>query len=182
MKVWKRAEIWAIFILLYTIFIFAPNCSASDTFYGIGMYSGEQWKSATFIHVSPTYDWREFQLHPIYGQHLSDKWDIWFEGELGYIKWNSNNSVMVGIMLMTSYDIVQYKNYNLFGELGVGVGWISYSPSINTLGHNPAGLIDLGAGVEYKNFRIGPRFHHTSSMFGKDAGINTFGCMLTIRR
>ena len=173
------------FILLVIVFFIAlivcKNCYANDTFYGVGVWGGEQCRSASFIHVSESYDWTEIQVRPVYGWHLDNRWDAWLEGEIGYIQWNEGSGYKLGVMVLTGYDVIKGNNWSLFGEVGVGLGYNSYSPSRNTLGNNPTGLIDVGIGVEYKNIRLGPRFHHTSSFFGHDAGINTFGTMLTVR-
>ena len=174
------------------IVLVAEKCQASDfyrTFSGVGVYGGEQWQSPSNpIHHTSAYNWQEFQIRPIYGKHMDNRWDLWLEGNLGYIKWkNHPGAIKLGANVMTSYDVVKYKQYGLFGEFGIGLGWASYTPSTNLLRNNVLGLIDVGMGVKTimkKGFilKIGPRFHHSSAVLARDVGINTFGIMVSLIR
>jgi len=180
--------IMAVLVILFTCAA-AGKCSAKDTFYGVGVFGGEQWQSSSNpIHHTSAYNWQEFQICPIYGKHMGDRWDLWLEGNLGYIKWQDNpGAIKLGANVMTSYDIVKYRQYRLFGEFGIGLGWASYTPSTNMLRNNVLGLIDVGIGMKtiMKNgliLKIGPRLQHSSAIFAHDAGINTFGLMISLTR
>ncbi len=160
------------------------NCSAADTFIGAAVMGGSQYD--LFWHVT-SHDYKEFQFCPVYGKHMNDRWDAWLEGKLAYIDWeNTKGSLKLGVLGMTSYDAVKFNDQvRLYAEAGVGIGYKSYSPSSNTLGNNPTGLFDYGVGIKYKldkkrTAKIGLRFEHTSSMFGADTGINTYGTAFSI--
>jgi hypothetical protein len=173
--------LWILAVMLLVLLVAKCEVEAAGTFYGLGVSAGEQWQKG-LAHVSQTSNWQELQIRPSYGKHMTDRWDLWVEGELGYIKWNDGHSgVTLGALAMTDYGIVKYKGYRLFTEIGVGLGWTSYTPNKALLRNNVLGLIDVGIGIEYKNIRIGPRFEHKSAIFAHDQGINTYGIMI-IRR
>ena len=171
--------IWIIAVILICI-SFCNKGYGADDFYGIRIFAGEQMKNAPVAHVSERYDWEEFQVKPLYGKHMDDQWDLWIEGLIGLVNYNEGQSIKLGTLIMTSYDVVKVGETKVYTEVGVGVGWCNYSPSTNTLRPNLLGFIDAGAGIKYpikKGWlaKIGLRFHHTSSMFGHDTGINTYG-------
>jgi len=178
----------AVLVVLFTCAT-AGKCGAKDTFYGVGVFGGEQWiSSANPTHHTSAYNWQELQVRPIYGKHMDDRWDLWLEGHIGCLKWvDHSGALRLGANVMTSYDVFKYKQCRLFGEFGVGFGWASYTPSTNMLRNNVLGLIDVGIGIkvltkEEFTLKIGPRFHHTSAVFAHDAGINTFGVMVSLTR
>ena len=189
-----RTFLIALFIALILILMTTviEKCHADDfyrTFSGVGVYGGEQWQSSSNpIHHTSAYNWQEFQIRPIYGKHMDNRWDLWLEGNLGYIKWKDHpGAVKLGVSVMTSYDVIKYKQYGLFGEFGLGFGWASYTPSTNILRNNVLGLIDVGMGVKtiMKNgfiLKVGPHFQHSSAVLAHDTGINTFGIMVSIIR
>ena len=167
-------------IVSFVLFSFwIRGCSAEDTFTGIGVFTGEQFKQG-IAHVSKHYDWEEFQVKPIYGKHMDDRWDLWVEGVVGLVNYTDTQSIKLGVNLMTSYDVIKIREARIYTEVGVGVGWCNRSPSTNLLRPNLLGFIDGGVGVKHpigKGWaaKIGLRFHHTSSMFAHDTGINSYG-------
>jgi len=172
--------LWVLAVML--LVLLPAKCEAKDTFYGMGIFGGEQWQQG-LGHVDKTYNWQEFQVRPMVGKHLTDRWDLWLEGNLGYIKWNDGaHGTFLGTLVMTDYDIIKYKEYRFFTEMGVGLGWTNYTPGNHILGNGVLGLVDLGMGIQYKNIRVGPRFEHKSSMSTNDHGLNTYGLMIMIRR
>lgn len=175
--------LWLTILGLAILFIFnIQRAHASDTFYGIGILGGEQLKSDTLWHTSPNHNWQEFQIRPIYGKHMTKRWDLWIEGNLGYMRWkDGHDGIKLGALIMTDYDIIKYKDVNFYTEFGVGTGWMSYTSNTRMVRNNLLGFIDYGCGLEFQNIKLGPRFHHTSSMFGKDSGINTYGFMVIFK-
>ena len=167
-----------------SFFLLSLNCYAeeSKTFLGIGMIFGGQFKVDPMWHVTP-HDYNEFQVNPIVGEHLSDRWEIWLEGKIDYLNWKTDGrgALKLGASILTSYDILKFsERCRLYAEAGVGIGYRSWSPSNRTLGTSVLGLIDYGVGAKYKidkkyTAKIGVRFEHTSSIPASDTGINTYG-------
>lgn len=174
--------LWVLAVMLLVLLMAKCEAEAKDTFYGVGIFGGEQWQQG-LGHTDKTYDWQEFQVRPMAGKHLTDRWDLWLEGNLGYIRWNDKgNGTFLGALVMTDYDLIKYKEWRFFTEMGVGLGWTNYTPSSHMLGNGVLGLVDIGMGIQYKNIRVGPRFEHKSAMSANDHGLNTYGLMITIRR
>jgi hypothetical protein len=175
---------WIIAVLVVLLaLLVGKECHASDNFYGVGIFAGEQWQKG-IAHVSPDYNWQELQIKPMMGKHMSDRWDLWLEGNLGWMKWNDgHNGITLGALGMMSYDIIQYKCWSVYNEMGVGLGWTDHTPSTNLLRNNVLGLIDCGIGLKFKYqdyvIKLGPRFHHSSAILAHDCGINTYGMITT---
>lgn len=169
---------------------------AGDPFYGLAMFGGTQYHSDEIWHTSENLDWREIQVRPLLGTHMTDRWDVWAEAKLGYIEWEydqdsaeagegSPHSIEAGIMGKTSYDVLRAGRWSLYGDLGVGVGWMSDTPDTNLVDTGILGFLDYGLGVKFRTergfiFKLGPNFHHRSSLTAVDAGVNSYGVMLSI--
>lgn len=182
--------LWRFFIFLTVITMFfcffVGMCHSADSFYGAGVFAGGQFRSDPLWHTTDKRDAQEFSFVPIIGKHVSDRWDIWIEGRLEYLRWREGSSALkIGALIMTDYNIIKTPNWSLYSEAGVGIGCRSYSPSSNTLGKGVLGFVDYGTGIKYKftnkyTAKIGLRFEHTSSILGKDTGINTYGTYFAI--
>jgi hypothetical protein len=166
----------------------AGTCAAGDAYYGVSMFGGTQWHGDPIWYVAKNYDWWDVSVRPIVGVHKSDRWDLWLEGNLTYVALDDDpDSVELGATGMTSYDFVSGRSWSLFGELGVGLGWMSDTPDDHILGTGILGFFDYGVGVKFKSesgvvVKLGPRFHHRSSLFKDDAGMNTYGLMLSVAK
>jgi hypothetical protein len=187
----------ALFLGFAAIFA-AGNCSAEEGFYGLSVFGGGQYRSDSIWHTSENYDWREIQVRPVVGWHKTDNWDLWVEGNLGYIAWEdqtgsaepgeeSQHSLEAGVTGMTSYDVLKKGGWSLYGELGVGIGWMSNTPDPHLADNGVLGFLDYGLGVKFRTesgfaFKLGPRFHHRSCLFTRDAGMNSYFVMLSITK
>lgn len=175
-------KIIAVAILVFGILgiFYAKSCSAEEKspyFVGMGMMFGSQWKSGPLWHTT-SHNYNEFIFTPMVGKHMDDRWDLWLEGKIGYLDWSERGAVKLGANIMTSYDVLKFRTWSIYGEAGVGIGYRSYSPSNRTLGNGVLGFIDYGIGVKTKltakyTLKTGLRFEHSSSIPTNDAGINT---------
>jgi hypothetical protein len=162
--------------------------AAKDNYYGLGAFGATQWHNDPIWHTTENYDWREFHLNPIVGRHRTDRWDVWIEGNVGFINWDDvPDTVELGAGVMNSYDFVVRSGWSLFGEIGIGLGWMSNTPDTNLVGDSLKGFLDYGVGVKLKTkqgyvIRIGPRFHHRSDVTIRDAGMNGYGVMISVTK
>ena len=166
----------------------AANCSDKDTFWGVGTFAATQWHSDPIWYTTENFDWREFHVNPIYGRHETNRWDAWLEGNVGYVDWDETpDSLELGISIMNSYDFLTHKGWSLFGEIGAGIGWGSATPDPHIVDDFVLGFLDYGVGIKARTkhgvvFKIGPRFHHRSGLFVRDAGVNGYGIMFSVTR
>ena len=182
---------WSVVIALILGLTAVPAvkiCSANDTFYGLGAFGATQYHDDPIWHTTENFDWREYHVNPIAGTHLTDRWDVWVEGNLGYVDWDEvPDSLEVGASVLTSYDVLSHKGWSLFGEIGAGVGWMTNTPDENLVDNSLLGFLDYGFGVKARTkqglvFKVGPRFHHRSGLFVVDAGMNGYGVMFSVSR
>lgn len=180
---------WHIVGALTLILAAAPaveTCAAQDLFYGLGAFGATQNHDDPIWHTTENFDWREVHLNPVVGKHLSDRWDAWLEGNLGYVDWEEvQDSVEAGVSLMTSYDVFSHKGWGLYGEIGVGLGWMTNTPDQHLVDNSLLGFLDYGLGVKAKTrqgyvIKVGARFHHRSALFLRDAGMNGYGVMVSV--
>jgi hypothetical protein len=116
---------------------------------------------------------------------------------LGYIDWEddpdgvqpakADHSIEAGVFGMTSYDLLKQGPWSLFGELGVGVGWMSETPDENLVDTGVLGFLDYGLGIKARTtggfiFKLAGRFHHRSCLTSVDAGMNSYGVVLSVAR
>jgi hypothetical protein len=152
------------------------------------MLGGTQWHGDPIWYVTDKYDWWYFSVRPLVGIHRTERWDLWLEGNLGYSALEDDpDAVELGALGMTSYDFLSAGRWSLFGELGVGLGWMSDTPDEHVVDTGVLGFLDYGLGVKVRTERglvvkLGPRFHHRSSLLKDDAGMNTYGVMLSVTR
>jgi len=125
---------------------FSAEASFDDSFYGLTVFVGRQYHDDPIWHVSGKFDWEELQIRPVAGQHRTERADLWLEGNFTYIRLEDiPDSIELGLSVMTSYDVLKYKRWSLFAELGVGMGWMSATPDVNLVGDNILGFLDLSA-------------------------------------
>jgi len=109
-------------------------------------------------------------------------------GNVGFINWDEvPDGVELGASVMNSYDVLVQKGWSLFGEIGIGLGWMTNTPDTNLVGDSLIGFLDYGVGVKFKTaqgfvIKIGPRFHHRSDVTVRDAGMNGYGVMVSVTR
>jgi hypothetical protein len=182
---------WSVVIALIlglTVVSAVKICSANETFYGLGAFGATQYHDDPIWHTTENFDWREYHINPIIGRHQTDRWDVWLEGNLGYVNWDEvPDSVEVGASVLTSYDVLSHKGWSLFGEIGAGVGWMTNTPDENLVDNSFLGFLDYGFGIKARTkqgfvFKVGPRFHHRSGLFVVDAGMNGYGVMFSVTR
>ena len=164
------------------------TCSAKEKFYGMGAFAATQWHNDPIWYTSDKYDWRDYHIQPIVGIHETARWDAWLEGNVGYIQWEEPpDSLELGVILMNSYDVLSSNGWSLYGEIGAGVGWLSYTPDPHIVEDSVLGFFDYGVGIKARTkqgyvFKIGPRFHHRSGLFVRDAGVNSYGIMCSLTK
>ena len=175
-------------IALLTLTLAAATCRAADSYFGLSMLGGTQWHGDPIWYVTDKYDWWYFSVRPLVGIHRTERWDLWLEGNLGYSALEDDpDAVELGALGMTSYDFLSAGRWSLFGELGVGLGWMSDTPDEHVVDTGVLGFLDYGLGVKVRTERglvvkLGPRFHHRSSLLKDDAGMNTYGVMLSVTK
>lgn len=184
-------------IVVLAVLFFIPVLASADedkdknTFFGMGVFLGKQIKYDPVWHISGAYDWQVKEIHPYYGWVISDRWQVWFEGNIGQYSLKSKDEPRkecdvfeFGASIMTSYDVIKWQRWSLFPEVGVGLGYWNKSPSRKLLQPDILGLINYGVGIraplpslpvigENVYLKIGCRFNHTSSIPGKDTGANS---------
>ena len=171
-----------------TLTLAAARCPAADAYHGVSLFGGTQWHGDPVWYVSDTYDWQEVSVRPLLGLRKTKRWDLWLEGNLTYMALEDDpDSVELGALGMTSYDLLHRDAWGLFAEIGVGLGWMSDSPDDHIVGPGVLGFFDYGLGVRFRTdggllVRLGPRFHHCSSLFRDDAGLNTYGLMFSVAK
>jgi len=175
-------------ILGLTVIPAVGTCSAGEKFYGLGGFAATQWHNDPIWYTSDNYDWQDYHLQPIVGIHQSPRWDVWLEGNLGYIHWEEPpDSLELGVILMNSYDVLSSGGWALYGEIGAGVGWLSYTPDPNIVDDSVLGFFDYGIGIKARTkqgyvIKIGPRFHHRSGLLVVDAGVTSYGIELSVMK
>ena len=184
-----RWPIVSALILGLTAIPAVATSSASEKFYGLGAYAATKWPGDPIWYTtSEDFGWQEFHVNPIYGRRQTKRWDVWLEGNLGYVDWDTTpSSIELGVNIMNSYDVLSYKGWSLFGEIGAGIGWGSATPDPHIVDDFVLGFLDYGVGIKARTkqgvvFKIGPRFHHRSGLFVRDAGVNGYGIMLSVTR
>jgi hypothetical protein len=164
--------------------------SADNTFYGVGTFAATAWHDDPIWYTTnkEKYDWQEYHVNPIVGRHQSSRWDVWLEGNVGYIIWDDlPDSLELGVSLMNSYDFLTRRGWSLFGEIGAGIGWLSYTPDPHVVDDFVLGFFEYGIGIKARTkqgfvIKIGPRFQHRSGLFVVDAGVNGYGIMFSVSK
>ena len=173
----------------------AKTSFAGDTFYGLAVFGGTQYHADEIWHTESHRDWWEVQARPFVGVHKTDRWDLWIEADFGYIEWEDAPeavragelpySIQAGVTGATSYDVLKMGRWSLYGELGVGVGWMSETPDENLVDDGILGFLDYGFGLKFRTeggliVKLGPNFHHRSCLTTVDAGVNSYGLLLSV--
>ena len=88
---------------------------------------------------------------------------------------------------MNSYDFLSHQGWSLFGEIGAGIGWLSYTPDPHIVDDFVLGFFEYGIGIKARTkqgfvIKIGPRFQHRSGLFVVDAGVNGYGIMFSVTK
>ena len=183
-----RWPIVSALILGLTVIPSVATCSADEKFYGVGTYAATQWHEDPIWYTTANFDWREFHINPIVGRHQTHRWDVWLEGDVGYIRWDETpDSLELGVSVMNSYDFFAHKGWSLFGEIGAGIGWLSYTPDPHIVDDAVLGFFEYGIGIKARTkqgyvIKIGPRFQHRSGLFVVDAGVNGYGIMFSVTK
>ena len=183
-----RWPIMGALILGLTVIPAVASCSASEKFYGVGMCAATQWHDDPIWYTSENFDWQEYHINPIFGRHESVRWDVWLEGNVGYIRWDgTQDSLELGIGIMNSYDFLSHNGWGLFGEIGAGIGWGSATPDPHIVDDFVLGFFEYGIGIKARTkqgfvIKIGPRFQHRSGLFVVDAGVNGYGIMFSVTK
>ena len=183
-----RWPIVSALLLGLTIIPAVATCATNDKFYGMGAYAATQWHEDPIWYTTEHFDWREYHVNPIVGIHESKRWDAWLEGNIGYVMWDEvPDALELGISILNSYDFLTNKGWSLFGEIGAGIGWGSFTPDPHIVDDSVLGFFDYGIGIKARTkqgyvFRIGPRFHHRSGLFIRDAGVNGYGIMFSVTK
>ena len=183
-----RWPIVSALLLGLTVIPAVATCATNDEFYGIGAYAATQWHEDPIWYTTEHFDWREYHINPIVGRHETNRWDVWLEGNVGYVMWDElPDSLELGINIMNSYDFLAHKGWSLFGEIGAGIGWGSFTPDPHIVDDSVLGFFDYGIGIKARTkqgyvIKIGPRFHHRSGLFIRDAGVNGYGIMFSVTK
>jgi len=183
-----RWRIAGFLILGLTVIPAVANSSGKDTFFGVGTFTATQWHSDPIWYTTKNFDWREFHINPIVGRHQTDRWDAWLEGNVGFVQWDETpDTLELGVSIMNSYDFLAHQGWSLFGEIGAGIGWVSFTPDPHIVDDSVIGFLDYGIGIKARTkqgyvIRIGPRFHHRSGLFVVDAGVNGYGIMFSVTK
>ena len=172
------------FSIIILLFIAFP-INAADNTAGIGIFYGESITDVYYPewHSSSSQKWSCGIIHPTYGWLLSNKWEVYFEGDIGYYKFKKENVGSLGISLMTDYKVLG----PLYLEIGGGIGYWTGSPDNKFVKNGLIGLIKYGTGTKIqlnKGYiaKIGYRFTHSSEIFADDTGANTHGILFSISK
>ena len=122
-------------------------------------------------------------IHPTYGWLLSDKWEVYFEGDIEYYNFEKINAYSLGVSIMTDYIILK----PIYLEIGCGISYWTNSPDEKLLANGMVGLIKYGTGIKIqlcKEYigKFGYRFTHSSEIIADDTGVNTHGIMFSISK
>ena len=183
-----RWPIVGVLVLGLAVIPAVATCSASDKFYGVGAYAATQWHEDPIWYTTENFDWREYHVNPIVGRHETDRWDVWLEGNVGYLRWDEvPDSLELGVSIMNSYVFLAHKGWSLFGEIGAGIGWLSYTPDPHIVDDSVLGFFEYGIGIKVRTkqgfvIKIGPRFHHRSALFLRDSGMNGYGVTFSVAK
>lgn len=172
--------------LIITLLLFVvPLVNAADNTIGMGIFYGESVTENYYPkwHSSPNRKWNCVIAHPTYGWLLSDVWEVYLEGDIGYYNFEKTNVYSAGVSLITDYKILG----PLYLELGCGTGYWTNTPDKRLVRNGLIGLIKYGAGAKIQlnkvyTMKIGYRFTHSSEIFADDTGANTHGVLCTISK
>lgn len=164
----------------------APLINAADNTIGVGIFYGNSIpESYTYPawHSSSDREWDCVIIHPAYGWLLSDVWEIYFEGDIGYYNFEKTKVYSVGVSLMTDYKVLG----PLYLEIGCGTGYWAGTPDKRFVKNGLIGLIKYGTGAKIQIdkiyiMKIGYRFTHSSEIFVDDTGANTHGILFSISK
>ena len=173
-----------ILIIIFLLFTVLP-AKATNNIMGVGIFYGKNITEAYYPkwHSSPNYKWDSIVVHPTYGWILSDIWELYFEGGIGYYNFKDTNVYSLDISLMTDYKILG----PIYLEIGCGTGYWTNSPDKQLIKDGLIGFIKYGTGTKIqlnKRYiaKIGYRFTHSSEIFADDTGVNTHGILFSISK
>ena len=180
----------AFFLIMVLLFINPVMVMAEEkktqSMIGLGIFTGGECESDPIWHTSPKYDWKQVNLHPMYGWKFN-RAEVYFEGSIGYLRFKPSDDDIFsfGLTLMASYDVLRYKHFSLFTELGAGLGYWTDTPSQKLVRHSLLGIFQYGGGVKINitdniQSRLTARFNHTSALLNGDTGANSYGVLLCV--
>lgn len=176
----KRMTLVVIFLLSTVSLV-----RATDNAIGIGIFYGKNITENYYPkwHSSPNYKWDCIIIHPTYSWLLSNEWEIYLEGDVGYYNFEKTNVYSLGFSLITDYIILD----PIYLEVGCGLGYWTDSPDNRLIKDGLIGLIKYGTGAKIQlskeyTAKIGYRFTHSSEVFADDTGANTHGILFSISK
>lgn len=163
---------------------------------GLGVFVGVQIPDVVdVLAVRERFDWTYTILQPTYGWILSERWEIYLEGNIGWYRFDNKydgteDDYTLGLSLMAAYDFLKFDKWSTFVELGFGIVYFSGIPEeqgeplIYRSGF-PV-LIQVGTGFKFhlgnENFlKLAYRFTHASSISStEEGGLNTHGVLIAV--
>lgn len=167
-----------IIILLLTISL----ANAQENIIGIGLFHGENITDSYPIwSESDGYKWSCTIIHPTYGWVMSDKWEVFIEGDLGHYNLKEKDIYSIGISLMTDYMLLS----PIYIEAGCGIS--HWTDDFNKVKRGVIGLIKYGIGTKFNlvedyTLKVGYRFTHSSELIADDSGANSHGVLVMISK
>lgn len=185
-KIWFLS--WTLIMLMCLASIATANANNKKRTIGLSIFYGRQLFSNSILLTSKEYNWSYIILHPSMGWMLSDRWEIYLEGNIGQYNFEkTNDTSSCGICIMTAYDFAKLNKWSLFVECGGGFGLWNKTLSKKLVDKGLLGYIQCGTGlrIPIKNdvfLNLAYRFTHTSAVFARDDGANTHGILFGIKK
>ena len=179
----KKITLIITLIITLLLFIVLPTKAVDNTI-GIGIFYGKDIAGTYPVwHSSSDHEWECFIVHPTYSWLLSDKWEIYLEGDIGHYSFKKVNVYSLSISLMADYKILG----PIYIEAGCGTGYWTGTPNEVLVKDDLIGLIKYGTGAKIQldkkhTIKIGYRFTHSSEVFVDDTGANTHGILFSISK
>ena len=187
-------------VIVISLLLIAFSTTAlaeSENTIGVGFFIGVQIPEvAGDLAVRERYDWDYTVLQPTFGWLLSERWEIYLEGNIGWYHFKdkreggSEDNYTLGLSVIAAYDFVKFDKWSTFVEGGLGIVYLTDIPeehgeplvqkdSFPLLVQFGTGF-KINLGKEYL-LKLAYRFTHISSILRtEEGGLNNHGALVAI--
>jgi hypothetical protein len=189
----------AFVIVLLIVFIPLQTAALaeSENTIGVGVFVGVQIPEvAGDLAVRERYDWYYTVLQPTYGWLLSERWEIYLEGNFGWYHFDdkkeggSEDHYTLGLSAIVAYEFLKFDKWSTFVEGGLGMVYLTGIPEehgepLVQKDSFPL-LVQFGTGFKFNLgneyfLKVAYRFTHISSILRtEEGGLNNHGALVAI--
>lgn len=176
-----KTIIKSVMILLGVVVVMVTGASlsqAGDTYSGVSVYGGT---ASALVAMEPEVEGSLVLVNYIAGMYVTSDLSLGMEIGLGQYTIDNQGSncdaFTSQFKLNAMYDVFNVKTWNVYGEAGVGLAYVSRTSDVSVFNNTHApGIYQLGIGARCSSYVVGVRFAHVSGITAhNESGFDTIG-------